>query len=72
MITDTDDTKVINFVSSPEQKDVIDLSQVLPAGANGANIANYISVSISGVTLDTLGVGNFFGQDPLLCTGQNM
>ena len=66
VITDDSDTKVINFVTSPTQKDVIDLGQVLPAGVTSSNISNYVMVTSDGVVIDATGAGNFAGKEQLI------
>ncbi len=65
VLSDTESVDTLHFVSTMHEKDTIDVSQILPAGATVDNISDYIRITEDGIYLDEEGNGEF-GDDDLV------
>ena len=59
ILADSGDVDILNFKSTTHEKDVLDISQLLPSGVTESNLSNYLKVTTEGVYLDVDGAGDF-------------
>lgn len=59
VLSDADSVVVLDFKSTRFEKDVLDVSQLLPEAANANNLLSYLSITEDGVFLDVSGNGDF-------------
>ncbi|OED40530.1 hypothetical protein ACH42_16095 [Endozoicomonas sp. (ex Bugula neritina AB1)] len=59
VLSTSGDVEILNFKSTTAEKDVLDISGLLPAEANATNLSNYLNITADGVYLDVTGAGVF-------------
>ena len=59
VLSDADSVAIIDFKSTHSEKDVLDVSQLLPQAANADNLVSYLGITEAGVFLDVSGNGDF-------------
>ncbi|WP_066015996.1 cadherin-like domain-containing protein [Endozoicomonas atrinae] len=59
VLNDSDSVEVLDFISTRFEKDILDVSQLLPEGVDASNLGNFLKVTENGVFLDESGLGEF-------------
>ncbi len=59
VLNDPDSVEVLDFISTRFEKDILDVSQLLPEGVDASNLGNFLKVTENGVFLDESGLGEF-------------
>ena len=65
VLADTDAVDTLDFQSTRHQKDVLDVSQLLPAGVTAETLGNYLKVTEEAVYFDAEGEGDFTDADKI-------
>ena len=65
VLTDAESVDTLDFQSTQHQQDVLDVSQLLPAGVNAENLGDYLRVTEEGVYVDVEGEGSFTEDDKI-------
>ena len=65
VLTDTGSVETLDFKSTRFEKDVLDVSQLLPEGADANNLLSYLSITEEGVFLDVSGNGDFSEENQI-------
>ena len=59
VLTDINAVVTLDFKSTRFEKDILDVSKLLPEGVDASNLKNYLSITENGVFIDTTGSGDF-------------
>ena len=59
VLDDSDSVETLDFISTRFEKDVLDVSQLLPEGVDASNLGAFLKVTESGVFVDESGLGDF-------------
>ena len=59
VLDDSDSVEILDFISTRFEKDVLDVSQLLPEGVDASNLGAFLKVTESGVFVDESGLGDF-------------
>ena len=59
VLSDDGDIDTLHFRSDSYQQDILDVSNIIPDGADAGNLKNFIKVTDKGVYLDSAGQGQF-------------
>ena len=59
VFTDTDSVDEIHFIHGDSQNDIIDVSALVPADVDAANLKSFVKINANGIYVDTEGQGQF-------------
>ncbi len=59
VLSDINAVVTLDFKSTRFEKDILDVSKLLPEGVDASNLKNYLSITENGVFIDTTGSGDF-------------
>ena len=59
VFTDTDSVDEIHFIHGDSQNDIIDVSALVPADVNAADLKSFVKINANGIYVDTEGQGQF-------------
>ncbi len=65
VLNDTDSVEKLDFKSTRFERDVIDVSSLMPAEATAGNLSNYLKITEEGVFLDETGSGEFYDDNQI-------
>ena len=65
VLSDADSVAILDFKSTRSEKDVLDVSQLLPQAANADNLVSYLGITEAGVFLDVSGNGDFSEENQI-------
>ncbi|WP_419534679.1 cadherin-like domain-containing protein [Endozoicomonas sp.] len=59
VLNDPDSVEILDFKSTRFEKDVLDVSQLLPEGVDASNLSTFLKITENGVFIDESGLGDF-------------